>query len=89
MDYRLDILKALSDETRLNIILLLLKGEKNVLNIVSNIKKSQPNISIALKKLQYAGILESRKEHNRVYYRLKDLERISNILELVKNAQKE
>jgi ArsR family transcriptional regulator len=86
MGYRIDILKALGDETRLNIILALLKKENSVLEIVSQVKKSQPNVSIGLKKLESAGLIAAKKEGKKVIYRIKDRARIMGILEQIKHG---
>ena len=85
MSYSLAKLKALADETRLNILLLLLKSELPVQEIVDHIKKSQPNISIALKKMEHAGLIISRKEGKNVYYSIENKTTIQKILELVKD----
>jgi DNA-binding transcriptional ArsR family regulator len=79
------ILKALADETRLNIILNLLQKERSVLDVVSLVGKSQPNVSLALRKLEDAGIVVSRKEGKSVFYSIKDKEFVQNILKLVEN----
>lgn len=67
------ILKALSDETRLRIVEFLLDGEKCVCEIFPHVKRTQSTVSIQLGKLEAWGILESRKEGKKVFYRLKDL----------------
>lgn len=84
MSYDLKLLKAFADETRLNIVLNLMKKEMHVLEIVPLVNKSQPNISIALRKLQEADVISSRKEQRNVYYKIVNKEKISKILELVK-----
>lgn len=69
----LAIFKALSDETRLGIVEFLLDGEKCVCEIFPHVKRTQSTVSIQLGKLEEWGILESRKEGKKVFYRLKDL----------------
>jgi len=69
----LKILKALSDETRIKIIEFLLAGEKCVCEIFPTIKRTQSTTSIQLDKLVKAGILESRREGKKVFYRITDL----------------
>jgi len=68
----LAIFKALSDETRLGIVEFLLDGEKCVCEIFPHVKRTQSTVSIQLGKLEDWGVLESRKEGKRVFYRLKD-----------------
>ena len=74
MDEKVRLLKALADETRLNIILSILKKEKTVSEIVKEVKKAQPTISLHLKLLQLNGIIESRKEGKFAFYRIKNKE---------------
>ena len=82
MTKRIDILKALSNKTRLKIIEFLKGGEKCACKIVPYTKKSQPNVSLHLKKLEEKGILESRKVGTNVYYKIKD-NRVLKILKLL------
>ena len=70
MREELKLFKALCDETRLKIVELLIDGEKCVCEIVSHVKKSQPTVSIQLAKLENLGVIESRREGRRVYYKI-------------------
>ncbi|PIU30118.1 ArsR family transcriptional regulator [Candidatus Woesearchaeota archaeon CG07_land_8_20_14_0_80_44_23] len=70
MNEDLRILKAISDETRLKIVKLLLSGEKCVSEITPLIGKSQSNISIQLSHLKNAGVVESRRQGKKAYYSL-------------------
>jgi DNA-binding transcriptional ArsR family regulator len=81
MKKRLGLLKAIADETRLKIIEYLMKGEQCACDIVPFTGKSQPNVSLHLKKLEEAGILESRKEGTKVIFRIKD-KRVHKIIKL-------
>ena len=72
MEKLLKISKALSDETRLNIIKFLLKDEKCVCEIVPYVKKAQPTVSLQLKKLEDMNLIKSRKEGKKVYYSIKE-----------------
>jgi DNA-binding transcriptional ArsR family regulator len=83
-----DILKALADETRLDIVLLLMSGRKNVGQVVSKIKKSQPNISLALKQLLITGIIDKEKQGREVYYKIRKPEQLRSFLELLEQLQK-
>ena len=83
-----DILKALADETRLDIILLLMSGKRNVGQVVSKVKKSQPNISLALKQLLITGIIEQEKQGREVYYSIRKPELLRNLLELIEQIKK-
>jgi len=68
----LTILKALSDGTRLKIIKFLLDGEKCVCEIFPAMKRTQSTISIQLGKLEAAGILSSRRDGKKIFYRIND-----------------
>ena len=65
-------LKALSDETRLNIVEFLLDGEKCVCEIFPHIKRTQSTTSIQLDVLRKAEILGSKKVGKKVYYFISD-----------------
>lgn len=66
------ILKALSDETRLKIVKFLLGGEKCVCKIVPYTKRTQSTVSIQLGKLESWGILDSRRDGKKIFYKIKD-----------------
>jgi len=78
----LRIFKALSDETRLNILYMLYNGERCVCEIVKNIDRSQSTVSSQLTKLEDLGIVESRRSGRNVYYRLAN-SRVKKILKLM------
>ena len=69
--------KALADDTRQQILVLLQDGEKNVGDIVATFDLSQPSISHHLGILKQLKLVTSRKEGKLVYY---DLNR-DNIVE--------
>ena len=79
MERKLALLKAMADETRLKIIEYLMKGEQCACDIVPHVAKSQPNVSLHLKKLEEAGILKSGKEGTRVIFSIKD-KRVAKVL---------
>jgi ArsR family transcriptional regulator len=66
------ILKAFSDETRLKILELLLDGEKCVCEIFPKVKRTQSTVSIQLAKLEKAGLVESRREGKKIFYKIKN-----------------
>jgi len=65
-------LKAMSHPLRLKILCTLGDQEVSVQEIVENVGTSQSNISQHLAILRDKGILASRKDANRVYYRVGD-----------------
>lgn len=65
-------LKAMSHPLRLKILCVLGDREVSVQDIVESVGTSQSNISQHLAILREKGILASRKDANRVYYRVGD-----------------
>lgn len=62
------IFKALSNPMRLEILDLLLDGEKCVCEIVEKLNYEQPHISKGLAKLKSVGIVKDRKDGLNIYY---------------------
>ncbi len=65
-------LKAMSHPLRLKILCTLSDQEVSVQEIVEQVGTSQSNISQHLAILRDKGILSSRKDANRVFYRVSD-----------------
>lgn len=63
--------KALSDETRQKILLMLDEKEHSVGEIVDAFDLSQPTISRHLAVLKHVGLVEDRRQRQQVYYRLR------------------
>ena len=72
-------LKAMSHPLRLKILCVLGGQEVSVQDIVENVGTSQSNISQHLAILRDKGILASRKDANRVFYRVGDERTLSLI----------
>ena len=68
----INFLKAVADETRFRILELLVEGEKCVCEIYPKVKRTQSTVSIQLSKLERAGIVKSRRDGHKVYYRITD-----------------
>ena len=66
----LKIFKALSDETRLKIVEFLLNGEKCVCEIATHVGRMQSTVSLQLAKLESLGIVTSRRDGKKIYYRI-------------------
>ncbi len=62
--------KALADDTRQQILVMLQTGEKCVSDIVDAFDMSQPTISHHLSILKRLGLVTSRKEGKLVFYAL-------------------
>jgi len=72
-DLRLEVLKALSDETRLKLLDYLKHGEEIcVCEIERDFDKSQSTLSRHLKTLEDADIIKSRKEGTKKFFSIKD-----------------
>ena len=61
---------ALSDETRLEIIELLRKGERCVCELTDTLDAAQSRLSFHLRVLKDAGVVRDRKDGRWVYYEL-------------------
>ena len=66
-------MKAMSHPLRLKIISVLGDREVSVQDIVERVGTSQSNISQHLAIMRDKGVLRTRKDANRVYYRVGDL----------------
>ena len=62
------ILKALAHHDRLQMVNILMNGECNVKKLAKLLVTKQSHTSIQLSILRFAGVLESRKDGNKVYY---------------------
>ncbi|MGZ4975329.1 MAG: ArsR/SmtB family transcription factor, partial [Limisphaerales bacterium] len=63
-------MRALSDPTRLRIVALLERGELSVNELQEITRMGQSRISTHLGLLQDSGLLESRREGKRTFYRV-------------------
>ena len=72
MKENIKLLKALADDTRFKIVKYLLDGEKCVCEIFPYVKKTQSTVSFHLGNLEDAGVLESRREGKKIFYKIKD-----------------
>lgn len=79
-------LKAMAHPLRLKILCILGSAEEvSVQDIVDQVGTSQSNISQHLSILREKGILNSRKDANKVYYRIND-PRIVRLIETLREA---
>ena len=65
-----ELFHALSDETRLQIIELLRKGERCVCDLTDTLDAAQSRLSFHLRVLRDAGIVRDRKDGRWVHYEL-------------------
>lgn len=66
-------MKAIAHPLRLKVLCVLGEGELSVQEIVDNVGTTQSNISQHLAILRDKGVLITRKDANRVYYRIGDM----------------
>ncbi len=83
MDHVLKILRTLGGETRIKLIKLLQQGEFCVCELEHILELSQPAISQQVRLLKEAGLVESRRDGNWIYYRLQE-DNLTESLEKVK-----
>ncbi len=76
------LLKAMGESTRYKILSILISGERCACEIPELIKRSQPNTSMHLAKLQDWGVIQSRRDGKKILYSIKD-PRVKKILEIL------
>ena len=69
-----DVLKALSNPKRLEIVHLLADGPREVGRLAEELGISQPNVSQHLALMRAAGVVEAERDGREVRYRLADPE---------------
>jgi ArsR family transcriptional regulator len=65
-----ELLKLISDKTRLTILALLKEREMCVCDIVELLETTQPNVSQHLKKLKNGGLVNETRRSQWIYYSL-------------------
>ncbi len=86
MKENLKLLKAMADGTRFTILDFLLDGEKCVCEIFPYVKRTQSTVSIHLGNLEDAGVLESRRDGKKIFYKIKD-ERVFEVFKALGNSK--
>lgn len=66
------ICKVIGNPFRFQIVKLLLAGEKNVSDLNTSVKVSQPALSQHLSKLRREGVLGARREQRQIFYFIKN-----------------
>ena len=70
LDGLVDVFRLLSDKTRLNILLLLAKGERNVTSLCTELNLPQPTVSHHLGLLRMRNLISNRRNGKQVFYGL-------------------
>jgi DNA-binding transcriptional ArsR family regulator len=65
-----NLLRLLSDKTRLNILLMLSGGERNVTSLCDALKLPQPTVSHHLGLLRMSNVITGRRDGKQVFYGL-------------------
>ncbi len=64
------LFRLLSDKTRLNILMLLADGERNVTSLCEQLKLPQPTVSHHLGLLRMNNVIANRRNGKQVFYAL-------------------
>jgi len=70
LDQMTGIFRLLSDKTRLNILMLLADGERNVTSLCEELQLPQPTVSHHLGLLRMSQVIDNRRSGKQVFYSL-------------------
>jgi DNA-binding transcriptional ArsR family regulator len=70
LDPVVGLFRLLSDKTRLNILMLLADGERNVSSLCDDLKLPQPTVSHHLGLLRMQNLIANRRDGKQVFYGL-------------------
>ncbi len=70
-DQARQLLKALADPVRLQLVQALASGERCVCDLTGHLELAQSKLSFHLKVMREAGLIEARVEGRWIYYRLR------------------
>jgi ArsR family transcriptional regulator, zinc-responsive transcriptional repressor len=70
LDQMTGIFRLLSDKTRLNILMLLSAGERNVTSLCEELQLPQPTVSHHLGLLRMNQVIDNRRAGKQVFYSL-------------------
>ncbi|PHQ59768.1 MAG: transcriptional regulator [Robiginitomaculum sp.] len=71
VDTATGVLKALSNETRIKLMCMLMDGEKSAGELAQGVDMRLPAISQHLSKMRAAGLVVSRRNAQTIYYKAK------------------
>jgi DNA-binding transcriptional ArsR family regulator len=74
-----ELLKAMANETRLQILCLLSKGERSVTELEKMMHLPQPTVSQQLARLRSDNLVRTRRDGRTIYYSLADGDAVSLI----------
>ena len=64
------LFRLLADRTRLNLLMLLADGERNVTNLCETLRLPQPTVSHHLGLLRMSSVIANRRDGKQVFYSL-------------------
>ena len=70
LEHLATLFRLLSDRTRLNLLMLLADGEKNVTSLCETLKLPQPTVSHHLGLLRMSNVIANRRDGKQVFYSL-------------------
>lgn len=70
LDQLASLMRLLSDRTRLNLLILLTDGERNVSSLCEALKLPQPTVSHHLGLLRLSNVIAHRRDGKQVFYSL-------------------
>src|SRR5437016_2851452 len=76
------LFRLLSDKTRLNILMILAKGERNVSSLCEELALPQPTVSHHLGLLRTKNLISNRRNGKQVFYGLNEQVDVSDGREL-------
>ena len=82
LDKMEELLSVISDYTRLKILYVISKKEKNVTEIINEVGASQSLVSHQLRVLKKHDLVDTHKDGHKVYYKLADYH-ITHMLQVV------
>ena len=81
------LFKVLSDPTRLNILLYLKDGKKNVTSISQSVQMEQSAVSHQLRLLRENHVVKSRREGKTILYSLDDFHVLDILEQTIKHVE--
>lgn len=72
LEQLVNVFRLLSDKTRLNILMLLSKGERNVSSLCDELALPQPTVSHHLGLLRMSNLITNRRDGKQVFYELEN-----------------
>jgi len=70
LDQLAGLFRLLSDRTRLNLLIMLADGERNVTSLCEALQLPQPTVSHHLGLLRMSHVIENRRDGKQVFYAL-------------------